>query len=99
MKLTLYSIVRDLSALNTSHHSDEDYTLDTPEETIFASNGSCVLSPEVTEGPYYVSGEFIREDVTDGQAGVDLHLELQVLDVNTCEPIANAYTEIWGEFT
>ncbi|KAG6361767.1 hypothetical protein INS49_009995 [Diaporthe citri] len=88
--------VRDLSALNTSHLSGEDYTLDTPEETIFASNGSCVLSPEVTEGPYYVSGEFIRENVTDGQAGVDLHLELQVLDVNTCEPIANAYTEIWA---
>lgn len=93
----MQNIVRDLSALNTSHLSGEDYTLDTPEETIFASNGSCVLSPEVTEGPYYVSGEFIRENVTDGQAGVDLHLELQVLDVNTCEPIANAYTEIWGE--
>ena len=57
-----------------------------------------MLSPEVTEGPYYVSGEYIREDVTDGQAGVDLHLELQVLDVNTCEPVVNAYTEIWGEF-
>lgn len=57
-----------------------------------------MLSPEVTEGPYYVAGEYIREDVTDGQAGVDLHLELQVLDVNTCEPVANAYTEIWGEY-
>lgn len=44
---------RDLTTLlNTSHHSSEDYTLDTPETTLFASNGSCVLSPEVTEGPY-----------------------------------------------
>ncbi|KAG8169468.1 hypothetical protein KVR01_000213 [Diaporthe batatas] len=88
--------VRDLSALNTSHLSPEDYTLATPEETLFASNASCVLSPEVTEGPYYVAGEYIRENVTDGQAGVDLHLELQVLDVNTCEPVANTFTEIWA---
>ena len=56
-----------------------------------------MLSPEVTEGPYYVAGEYIRANVTDGQAGVALHLELQVLDVNTCEPVASAFTEIWGK--
>jgi len=44
---------RDLtSLLNVTHHSSECYTLDTPVETIFATNNSCVLSPEVTEGPY-----------------------------------------------
>ncbi|OIW24725.1 hypothetical protein CONLIGDRAFT_103685 [Coniochaeta ligniaria NRRL 30616] len=44
---------RDLtSLLNVSHHSSESYTLDTPVGTIFATNNSCILSPEVTEGPY-----------------------------------------------
>lgn len=77
--------------------SDAKYTLSTSEETIFSSNNSCVLSPEVTEGPYYVAGEYIREDVTGGQEGVALHLEIQVLDVNTCDPVADVYTEIWRE--
>lgn len=85
-------------ALNTSHLSGEDYTLDTSEETIFASNSSCVLSPEVTEGPYYVAGEYILANITQGQVGVPVHLELQVVDVETCEPIDNVYAEIWGRF-
>lgn len=38
--------------LKTSHHSKENYTLATPADVLFASNNSCVLSPEVTEGPY-----------------------------------------------
>lgn len=38
--------------INKSHHSDAGYTLQTPLDTIFGGNTSCVLSPEVTEGPY-----------------------------------------------
>lgn len=82
--------------LNTSHHSSANYTIDTPEDVIFASNASCVLSPEVVLGPYYVAGEYIVSNVTQGQAGVPLHLEIQVVDVETCEPIDSVYAEIWG---
>lgn len=89
---------RDVSDLNVSHLSTEDYDLSTAETTLFSSNGSCVLSPEVTEGPYYVAGEYIRENVTEGQAGVDLTLDLQVLDIETCEPVVGVYTEIWRTF-
>lgn len=54
-----------------------------------------MLSPEVTEGPYYVAGEYIRSDVVEVQVGVPLHIELQVLNVDTCEPVTDVYTEIW----
>lgn len=57
-----------------------------------------MLSPEVTEGPYYVAGEYIRSNVTEDQAGVALHLEVQVLDIDTCEPVTGAYAEIWREY-
>lgn len=40
------------TVLNTTHLSPVNYTLETPEDTIFAGNSSCILSPEVTEGPY-----------------------------------------------
>ena len=39
-------------ALNTSHHSSKNYTSETPPGVVFAGNSSCILSPEVTEGPY-----------------------------------------------
>lgn len=38
--------------LNKSHHSTEGYTSETPADILFAGNASCILSPEVTEGPY-----------------------------------------------
>ncbi|KAK1827333.1 Intradiol ring-cleavage dioxygenase [Podospora conica] len=81
--------------LKTSHHSKEQYTLATPADVLFASNNSCVLSPEVTEGPYYVAGEYIRKNIVEKQEGVPLTLDLQVLDVATCEPLKNVYLEIW----
>lgn len=38
--------------LNTTHLSPSNYSISTGESTLFAGNNSCVLSPEVTEGPY-----------------------------------------------
>lgn len=40
------------TALNTSHHSTEKYNSQTPADVLFAGNNSCILTPEVTEGPY-----------------------------------------------
>lgn len=42
-----------------------------------------------------VAGEYIRSDVRNGEAGVDLVLDTQVLDIKTCEPIPDVYLEIW----
>jgi protocatechuate 3,4-dioxygenase beta subunit len=56
---------------------------------------SCVLTPELTEGPYYVAGEKLRRDVTAGKKRMPLLLKLNILNVSTCRPIANATVEIW----
>src|SRR6476469_8002471 len=56
---------------------------------------ACVLTPELTEGPYYVSGERLRRNVTEGKKGMLLLLKLSVLNVSTCKPIQNATVEIW----
>src|SRR3954454_5537069 len=56
---------------------------------------SCVLTPELTEGPYYVSGEKLRRNVTEGKKGMPLLLKLSVLNVSNCRPIQNATVEIW----
>jgi protocatechuate 3,4-dioxygenase beta subunit len=56
---------------------------------------SCVLTPEMTEGPYYVAGDKVRRNITEGRAGVALTLRLTVLDVSTCKPIKGAAIDIW----
>ncbi|GMF62816.1 unnamed protein product [Phytophthora fragariaefolia] len=55
----------------------------------------CLLEPEVTEGPYYVSGELIRSDIREDQPGIDLYVDLQFIDVNTCSPVNGMYIDLW----
>jgi protocatechuate 3,4-dioxygenase beta subunit/HAMP domain-containing protein len=56
---------------------------------------TCVLTPELTEGPYYVAGEKLRRDITEGKAGVPLQLRLTVVNASSCKPIRNAAVDIW----
>src|SRR2546423_9191093 len=56
---------------------------------------SCVLTPEQTEGPYYIAGEKLRRDITEGRPGVPLLLRLRVVDASTCRPIRRAAVDIW----
>ncbi|NEP19998.1 MAG: intradiol ring-cleavage dioxygenase [Leptolyngbya sp. SIO4C1] len=64
---------------------------------------ACVVSPEQTEGPYFVEEALnrsdIRTDPTDGsiKPGVPLQLVLQVSQVNAsaCQPLAGAIVDVW----
>jgi protocatechuate 3,4-dioxygenase beta subunit len=56
---------------------------------------SCVLTPELTEGPYYIAGEKVRRDIREGHPGTLLTLHLRVLNVATCSPITSAAIDIW----
>lgn len=53
-KLDTYLRARDVDeVLATDHHSDlKGLTADTDPTTLFTGNSSCILTPEVTEGPY-----------------------------------------------
>ncbi|KAJ9129621.1 Extracellular dioxygenase [Pleurostoma richardsiae] len=92
-----YLKARDLnSVLATDHESNMTITAETDPAVLFASeNSTCVLTPEVTQGPYWVSGEYVRQNVTEDQEGVALTLDIQVIDTNTCEPIPDVYLEMW----
>jgi protocatechuate 3,4-dioxygenase beta subunit len=56
---------------------------------------SCVLAPELTEGPYYIDGEKVRRNITEGKAGTPLTLKTTVLNPSTCRPIRNAAVDVW----
>lgn len=87
---TLYS--------TTSHNfTSSGYNLASPASTLFQSykNVSCSLTPETTEGPYYITGENYRSNVVETQAGVPLHLEIQYIDINTCDAAPGIFIEAW----
>src|SRR6266513_1426616 len=56
---------------------------------------SCVLTPEQTEGPYYIANEAVRRNITEGRPGTPLLLRAFVVDASTCRPIKSAAVDIW----
>ncbi|KAL4802187.1 Intradiol ring-cleavage dioxygenase [Aspergillus unguis] len=63
-------------------------------ETI--QNNSCVLSPEITAGPYYwPHSQTLRQDMSESQAGVPLWLDIGVMDMATCEPLEGVMVDLW----
>lgn len=78
-----------------THNLTSSYTSET---SLFSSNGStsCILTPEVTIGPYNIHGELIRSNITETQTGVPMHLEFQFVDTSTCEGVEGLMLDIWA---
>ncbi|HEV8573997.1 MAG TPA: twin-arginine translocation pathway signal protein [Dehalococcoidia bacterium] len=72
-------------------------------QTATAAPVACVVTPEQTEGPYFVDEMLNRSDITSDPAdgsvsdGVPLRLTLTVSSVNgtTCTPAAGANVDMW----
>ena len=83
-----------------NHNQTGVYNYDpwTPLGEIFDANTSCILAPEVTNGPYYVAGEYFRSNVVESEysEGVNMFLEVQYVDINTCEAIPSIAVDVWN---
>src|SRR5215204_1342569 len=60
-----------------------------------ATMGSCLLTPEQTEGPYHIDLGLIRSDISEGRPGIPLELYFLVQSTGRCQPISDASVEIW----
>ncbi|MER5717453.1 intradiol ring-cleavage dioxygenase [Streptomyces sp. NPDC002132] len=56
---------------------------------------ACILTPEQTEGPYYLDLETVRENITEGKAGVPLTLRVTVVHATSCAPLPDTAVDIW----
>ncbi|EME79822.1 uncharacterized protein MYCFIDRAFT_157020 [Pseudocercospora fijiensis CIRAD86] len=83
------------SSVNESHASTLDVTVGSDETLLFADDSSCLLQPEVTQGPYYIDGELIRSDMSEDQPGIPLFLDIQLIDTSTCQPVPAVFLDIW----
>ncbi|GGH17345.1 dioxygenase family protein [Mucilaginibacter phyllosphaerae] len=84
------------SAKTTANASGTTSAADT-----IANSSACRVTPTEVEGPYpYPGGELKnplnRTDITDGQTGVPLTLNLLVVNTNdNCNVVTNARADIW----
>ncbi|KAG6853275.1 hypothetical protein C0991_005546 [Blastosporella zonata] len=89
----------DLFAKGTYNiDAGEDQTIMgcSPIQETRIQNNSCVLTPVVTEGPYYHKvGHPVRQNIAELQDGVLLLLDIGVIDVETCQPLPNVLVDIW----
>lgn len=56
---------------------------------------TCVLTPETTEGPYWVEDTMTRRDIREGKPGLPLQIRFTVVNAKTCKIIRGADVEIW----
>jgi protocatechuate 3,4-dioxygenase beta subunit len=76
---------------------------DSAAATTPTTDGTCVVKPELTEGPYYVDEELNRSDIrldpSDGSVrdGALLALAFNVssLASSACTPLAGAVVDVW----
>ena len=59
------------------------------------TNPDCVLTPELTEGPYYIDLDPVRSDIREDRPGAVTRLAITVVDAATCNPVKDAAVDIW----
>lgn len=64
------------------------------ETTLITGADVCVITPEVTEGPYYFDPALERSDITEGRPGLPTTVRLQVVD-GVCQPVPGVRLDIW----
>jgi len=58
--------------------------------------GQCLtLTAQSTEGPFYFDPKLVRADITEGRPGVPIRMRLQVIDAESCQPLARARVDVW----
>lgn len=89
---------------SASPHTAPNGTTPIPAATATATTlPACVVSPELTEGPYFVDERLKRSDIRSDpvdnsvKAGVPLHLTLRVWQVRSggCSALPGAMVDIW----
>ncbi|KAI1333969.1 aromatic compound dioxygenase [Xylariaceae sp. FL0016] len=86
----------EATVLATSHlYNGSDITPSSTTDEVFSGTSTCILAPEVTEGPYLVTGEYVRQNLTEDQVGVPLYMDIQVIDSSTCEPMSDVAVDFW----
>lgn len=62
---------------------------------MFENAAACSVTPEQTEGPFYIDVDQIRGDIREDREGVRLKVAARVVDADGCTPIKDAVFDVW----
>ncbi|MDC7741840.1 protocatechuate 3,4-dioxygenase [Rhizobium binxianense] len=62
---------------------------------LFRTHPNCVAPLVQTLGPCHVNNIPVRQDVSEGKAGLPLRLAVRIVHAADCRPVENADIEIW----
>jgi protocatechuate 3,4-dioxygenase beta subunit len=92
--LTLLAITSSLA--HSPRHLDNHQSLHlATARSICRKDVHCILTPETTEGPFYVAHPLVRSNITEDRVGIPLTLSINIIDVKTCAPVPDVYVDIW----
>lgn len=57
--------------------------------------GTCVLTPDSGEGPFYFDPALVRSDIREGSPGAMLELEIRVIRAGDCAVLRDARVDLW----
>lgn len=60
-----------------------------------AGDPACTLTPQQTEGPFYLDLDNVRSDITEDREGSPLALAITVVDATSCEPMKDVAVDVW----
>ncbi|GME48455.1 aromatic compound dioxygenase [Neofusicoccum parvum] len=80
--------------MSISHNETLSIESDDPAD-IFATNSTCVLTPQQWSGPYWVQGELVRSHIAEDQPGIPMRMLMEFVDAHTCQPIPWLMVDIW----
>jgi protocatechuate 3,4-dioxygenase beta subunit len=95
MTRTRRQLIREATGLGVGAAAVGLFGCEEENEVADAARPSCTLTPEVTEGPYYLDLDKVRRNVTEGKHGLRLDLRIKVVDADTCKVHEDAAVEIW----
>ncbi|CCG84187.1 protein of unknown function [Taphrina deformans PYCC 5710] len=94
-----YTTLLSLFAVAIQAHRIEGSPASTTQllakRAVCARKLNCILNAETTEGPFYVADPLVRSNIVEDRVGAPLNLEIQVIDVRTCEPAQNVWVDVW----
>lgn len=85
---------RALEARNGVLSSREPHKRDLTVRTTNSNDSTTMMTPEVTEGPYHILGQVVRQNLTENQLGVPLEVSVDFVDIETCQGV-QVWVDAW----
>ncbi|KAJ7578393.1 aromatic compound dioxygenase [Mycena floridula] len=92
--LTARKEKRISDALESAASRRPFYKRDILTRSSFSNDGHGLLTPEVTQGPYHILGELVRQNITEDQVGIPLQVLVDFIDISTCRPV-QVWVDAW----